>query len=324
MKKIAITGANGFVGSRLTGKLLARGYQVLSLVRHGANTSLLPGDADIVFVDYHGSDFAEKIAGCDVLIHGAALTRARYWNDFKKVNIDLTDKMILHANMSDSIAKLIFISSQAAAGPALDRDNPRRENDACHPVSLYGKSKMLAEKLVQDKCQKSYTIIRPAAVFGPGDRDFLFYFKLVKKHLALNIGSREKYLSLIYVDDLAELISLAVSTNRAEGEIFFAAHDESVSLTRFNAYLGECLNTFSNPVTIPAFFLDVLAILSELWASLHHNVALLNREKVRELNHHYWLVSNAKAKEYLHFAPDYDILEALHLTCKWYKEKGWL
>ncbi|MBN1326895.1 MAG: NAD(P)-dependent oxidoreductase [Candidatus Cloacimonetes bacterium] len=325
MNKVAITGANGFIGSWLARTLPEYGWEPVCLVRNSSDLSLLPENCIIRKVDYRDyHQLTVLLQDCSALIHGAALTRARKWSDFVTINIQFTEKLIELYQEIPSLKRFIFLSSQAAAGSASSLKRPRTEQDDCQPLSAYGRSKMLAEKLIMEKCRKDYTIIRPASVFGPGDKDFLVYFQLVKLHLALYPGITDKYLNLIYVEDLCRLISSSLHNSNAANEIFFAAGKDIISLKQFTNMVETVMDTFSNPVKIPCFFLKIIALGAELWGNISKQAVLLNRDKIREMCQNFWLIDNNKVTTLLDFKEKFTFQEALQKTADWYKQKGWL
>jgi len=324
MKKIVITGANGFLGSTITAKSLENNYDIVPLVRNGSDISLLSEKTDIHYVDYwNENELNNLFSGQQILIHNAGLTRANNWKTYKKVNVDLTDRIIDIFNRTSSMEHLIFISSQAAAGPS-SGNKPLDEESACNPVSLYGKSKLEAEKIIRQKVKKSWTIIRPASVFGPGDRDFLQMYKIIKKHIMLFPVQKEKIFSMIYSEDLAAFILSVLEDPKSQGQIFFAANDRSYTQVEIVQIIEQIMNTFSNHIVIPKILLDILAEIFELYSSITGELTVFNKERLKEFKLSNWQISNSKAKELLHFQPDFEIYEALNKTYQWYVQKGWI
>jgi len=324
MKKIVITGANGFLGSTLTSKLLEQNIDVVPLVRNGSDVSLLPDNSDIQYVDYRNMDELEKaFSGQQILIHNAGLTKAVDWETYKKINVDLTEKIIDVFNRTPSMEHFIFISSQAAAGPSPE-NIPINEDSFCNPISLYGKSKLEAEKIVRNKVVKNWTIIRPASVFGPGDKDFLQMFKIIKKHIMLFPVRKEKIFSMIYSEDLVKFILSVVDEPKAYEQIFFVSNDNASTQEELADYIEQIQNTFSNHIVIPEILLDILAEIFELYRKFTGKLTVFNKERLKEFKLSNWQISNKKAKELLHFQPDHDIYEALNKTYLWYRQKGWI
>jgi nucleoside-diphosphate-sugar epimerase len=322
MKKIAITGANGFIGSRLSSYLQNRDYEVRCLVRRGSNHSLLTGNPEIVYVDYEDAASLRKgLQDIEVIIHLAALTRAKTWEEFRKINIDLVEMLVQITNASESLEQFIFMSSQAASGPALSAIR-KREEEECQPVTMYGSSKLEAEEIIQEECLKAWTIIRPVSVFGPGEKDLLTYYKIVKKGVAPLIGMQDKYINLIYVDDLCRLIELTLGREAAKNEIFFAAGSETLSMSEFASLIAGSLKKKVIKVRILVPVLWLAAELLEIISINQTRPPILNREKLREMSRRYWLASNCKAEELLGFSQDTPLSEQIQTTINWNIKEG--
>ncbi len=324
MKKIVITGANGFIGSFLAYKLIQQKYDVTCFVRFGSNIELLSENNKIVYIDYSNKkELFHLLQDQEIIMHAAALTRAKKWEQFNEINIELTEKLIDCYNNTDSLKQFIFLSSQAAAGPAANQ-NPKTESDFCIPISMYGKSKLLAENIIQKKAEKPWTIIRPVAVFGPGEKDFLQFFKMIKKHISFLIGYSKKFVNLIYVEDLVDIIIKTLGNQKSYNQIFFASDENIYSWNDFISNLEKALNTSSVRLKIPEALLLPVAIISEFCAFHRDKIPLFNREKAKEMKQQYWLVSNKKAKELLNFKTSTDLYTNLKKTYDWYKEKDWM
>ncbi|NQV19427.1 MAG: NAD-dependent epimerase/dehydratase family protein [Armatimonadetes bacterium] len=324
MKKIVITGSNGFIGSFLAKKLIQQKYDVTCFVRHYSNTELLPENSKIVYVDYsNDKELSDLLQNQEIIIHVAALTRAKKWEQFKKINIELTEKLLDLYNKTPCLKQFIFISSQAAAGPAKNKI-PKTESDLCNPISMYGKSKLTAENIIKEKAEKPWTIIRPVAVFGSGEKDFLQIFKMVKKHISIFAGYSKKYLNLIWVDDLTDIIIKTMGNQKAYNQVFFASDGNAYTWNAFISNLEKALNTSSIRFRIPEILLFPAAVISEFCAFHRQKIPLFNREKVKEMKQRYWLVSNKKVKELQNYTASSDLQTNLKKTYEWYKEKGWM
>ena len=324
MKKVVISGSNGFIGSNLVKLLMNNNFDVKCLVRKGSDFSNLPKNADISFVDYNELEKLRSIIkGYEIFIHLAAVTKARKWKTFQKINIDLTSELIKIVNQEESIKHFIFFSSQAACGPALSYDNPKKESDICDPVSMYGKSKLLAEHFVLGKCKKNWTIVRPAAIYGPADKDFINYFKMIKNHISVKIGKNDRFFNLIYVDDLTKTIMKMLNNEKTYNTVFFAAGGVKYSMREFSEALERALPSFAFTIHINIGWLKIAALLNEIFSTKKH-FPTLNREKVKEIEKSYWLVSNDRIVKMLDFSEQNTLIDNLKTTYKWYKEHKWI
>jgi nucleoside-diphosphate-sugar epimerase len=325
MIKIAVTGANGFVGSRLVSKLRNNGYDVSCLVRTGANIDLLDSEDKIEYIDYNNTEELSRITlDCDVIIHNAGITRAKNWMQYQQVNVGLTANLLKLVNKNSKVKQFIFTSSQAASGPADDQSSPKHESDKNTPVTMYGKSKLMAERIIRKNCRKPFTIIRPVSVYGEGDKDFLQYFKLVKSKLAVKIGFKQKFLSLIYVEQLVEMISKTVLNKKAENETFFAVGTQKCSMTEFISHIESIIGNKAFKLIIPNVLLYPSALVSEIVSIFTRKVTILNRDKINEFKECYWLASAEKSTRLLKYTPENDLKTNLSKTYNWYKEKDWI
>lgn len=330
--KALVTGANGFVGSHLVEGLLSRGYQVTCLVRKTSNLRWLSG----LNVKYAYGEISEKeslrnvLKEIDFVFHVAGLTKkysclAKSKEEYFKVNYQGTKNLIeVCAEDNPQIRRFVYISSQAAVGPGKD-EQPLDETSPCNPITDYGKSKLEGEKIVLEYSSKlPVTIIRPTALYGPRDPDFLVIFEIVNKRFKTLLGKGESYVSLCYIEDIIDGIILAAENPKAIGQIYFIADDQIYPRREIPEIIAKVLNKKAINLRIPNALLFAVAFVSENIFRLLGKPALLNVQKVREISQKYWLCDVSKAKRELGFSPKYKLEEGARKTARWYKEKGWL
>ncbi|MCD4818970.1 MAG: NAD-dependent epimerase/dehydratase family protein [Candidatus Cloacimonetes bacterium] len=322
--KTAITGSNGFLGSRIVHKLQSNDYEIMALIRKNANRELLHPNTNIVEINYNNVFEIEKtLNGQDVLIHSAALTRAKRWTDFQEINIKFTERLIEIFNRTKSLKQFIFISSQAAAGPSVN-SKPKIESDLNNPVSYYGKSKLLAEQLIKKKIKKPYTILRPSSIYGQGDRDFLNYFKMINKGITVLPGKQKKFINLISADEVSEYVMHTINNKSAFNQTFFLTDGNIYSLDQFIKILKEVMHQKTKDFKIPDKLLSPIAKTIELSTLFSKKPAILNQQKVNEIKYNFWLSENLKAVKLLNYSPQNGLKNNLITTYNWYKKKGWL
>lgn len=279
---VAITGANGFIGRHLVRACSAARHEVLSVTRREYET-----------------DLARALTGADVVIHAAAMTRAPSAAMLTRANVDLT-AATLDAARTVGARRFVFISSQAAAGPASARDEPVTEDDPPAPIEEYGRTKLAAERLVADS-GIPFTIVRPAAVYGPGDRDFAVAFAFARRGIAIHPGNREQWISIVQVDDCVDGILAAATIDGAIGRTYFLANDEPVQWKEiYRRAAGEKLRL---DVEIPMPLARVGALAGDVAARITGTAGLLSSEKLKLAAPRYWICSNKRAKRELGFAP---------------------
>ncbi|TSA26987.1 NAD-dependent epimerase/dehydratase family protein [bacterium] len=323
-KKVLVTGANGFVGSNLVRALLENGYEVTCMVRRTSNLSSIENlPVTFKYADYNSiSSLQEACKGQDIIFHIAAKVREINEKRYFDANVEVT-RNLLESIKGSNIEKFVFLSTQAAAGPA-DGLIPKTENCDCNPVSYYGKSKLEAERVVREECPVPWVIIRPPSVYGPYDKDFLQYFELVNKHLAPLAGFKKKYFSLVYVEDLVQMIILASENEHANNEIFFAGDGNIYLLENFIDAVKKAMNKNAINLHIPIFLSYILAAFNECMKYFTKKQATINLQKVKEMKQCYWLCSIEKAQNMLNYKPHFSLKEGVSETYQWYKEHRWL
>jgi nucleoside-diphosphate-sugar epimerase len=323
---VLITGANGFVGSRLCRKFLDEGFHVVAGVRKTADLSLLDG----LELEYRYGDvtqpetLGEMVTGIDYVIHNAGLVKAKHKGTFFKVNTGGTKSLFeAIAKYNPQVKKTVYISSLAAAGPSVG-DKPLTEEDQTHPITSYGQSKLAGEGVVLSFAGKFNVLtIRPPGIYGPGDKEILSFFEVVNKRIKPFIGSPKRRLQLVHVDDLCRAVFLAVTTETKSGEIYFVAENRSYSMHELIALLEKGCGKKALPLRFPSSVFKAIAVVSELAFKLVGATPMLTREKAKELLTS-WEVSTAKAKRDFGFESLIPFEQGAKETYQWYRQKGWL
>jgi len=320
--KALVTGATGFIGSYLVEELLKRDYKVTCLVRKTSSLKWLEGlDINLAYGDcIEKQSLLNAVVGFDYVFHLAGLTKARNEKDFFAVNAAGTENLInAVTEKNPGIKRFIHLSSLAAAGPSRNL-SPVTETAEPKPVSEYGKSKLEGERIVlRYRSRIPLTIIRPPAVYGPRDKDMFTLFKMLKKGIFLWWG--KCYYSLLYVDDLVRGIIISAESKAAEGEIYYMADGNVYSNKDIAAAISFALNARPVRVRIPKMIMPLFANIGQ---RLSNKSNIINRDKIRELQHPYWICDPAKSKEKLGFIPKIGIKEGMKWTADWYRIHQWL
>ena len=327
---VLVTGANGFLGSHLVESLLAAGMRVRCMVRRSRDQSFIRHlPVEWAYADVSSAaGLPAACRGVDSICHCAALTRAPNQETFFRVNTDGTTALARAAlEAGAGLKRFLFVSSLAAAGPSLAPDDVLDEWQPPHPITWYGKSKWAAEQALLNMCNGDQplpvTIVRPAAVFGPRDRDFFANFRLIQRGLNLQLDSERRALSLIYVHDLVDLILLALQAPQALGQTYFASawvHSHA----ELCCAIARALNHRAICLKLPRATLVPMSLWSRAQCRITGRPPLLNDQRVLDLKAPYWVCSAARAARELGFAPRYDLAGAVRETADWYREQGWL
>jgi len=321
-----VTGATGFIGSHLAEALVSRGFEVDCLVRNpsrpgwldGLRVGVLKGDC----TDPEG--LKGVISGYDYVFHNAGVTKTSDVGEYYRVN-SLGAKIVAEAAARDcrGLRKLVYVSSQAAAGPS-SAGRPRTEDDEPAPVTDYGRSKLEGERHVLEyKDAVPVTIVRPSAVYGPRDRDIYTFFRLVSKGIRTAFAD-EHLVSLSYVDDLVDGIILAGTADTVSGDVFFLADEKPYDWDFVGATVAEVLGVKARRVVVPIPLMSVVALISEAFSAVSGRPTILNRQKMAEVRERYWVVDTARARKTLGYAPRHDFASGAALTAAWYRDNGWI
>lgn len=202
---ILVTGATGFLGSHVAEQLSREGRKVRALVRETSNLDFLKTLDDVEFV-YGSVDDKEACKrateGVTGIIHAAGLVKAKSTDDFRRVNMEGTENLVLGAEQAGTVKRFVFVSSQAVGGPSDAAGSPVRVGEESPPVTAYGRSKLMAEKiLLNSKKAVNCTILRPPAIYGPRDSEILIFFKAVRNGVLPLTNPLEAKYSMIYGPD---------------------------------------------------------------------------------------------------------------------------
>ncbi|MCB5228888.1 MAG: sugar nucleotide-binding protein [Candidatus Cloacimonetes bacterium] len=321
--KIAVTGANGFLGSKFVSGLQSPNWQTLALLRPNADPSLLSADQSIQTVDYTDvSSILSCLSGCDVLIHNAGKTRTSTFQEMMQANVGITARVLEAVNLSD-IKHFIYISSQAASRPSPD-GKPIDEEMASAPVNWYGKSKLWAERVIKQRCEKDWSIIRPVPVYGAGDRDFLSLFQMAKKGLSLSMANDKQILNMISAAQLTDFVKLCIQQPEARNQLFFASDGGEYTQASITEAISKAVGKRGIRLRIPKAMATTVFAGGELWAKFTHKSSVITWQKYLELSTSHWNCDISKARLLLGWAPQEDFEEQIKETYQWYCDHGWL
>jgi len=328
-KKLLITGANGFVGSFLTQYAIDADFDTYAGVRASANLDYIKDlKSTIIHIDFTDEDKLRaqlKENAFDFIIHNAGITRAKTQEEYHTVNAAYIFKMcklLIEENVIPK--KLIFTSSLAAYGPADYQMKQILDHDALpHPATMYGKSKLQAEKLIESLSRIPYIILRPTAVFGPREKDLFLSVKSINQNICLKIGKEKQYVSFIYVKDLAELMMHALES-KISRKAYFVTDGKLYNIDTYNDIISDHLGKKPRVITIPLGLVKPIAYCAELAGKISGNYPIINRDKMPEITARNWNCDVSPLVKDFNFEPQYTLEEALKETIDWYKEKQWI
>jgi len=326
MEKILITGSSGFVGSHLVEEALSRGLSVYAGIRSSSSKRYLQ-DERIQFVEMDFSDEAnlrdvvsEKY---DYIMHNAGITKAPNDETYLEINKGFTQNFV-EAIQSTQTApkKFTFTSSIAAFGPADNTEDQIVSNRMIPgPVTGYGRSKLAAEQYLHQQTDLPWVIIRPTAVYGPRDVDFLTLYKSIQKGIAGQIGFKDQHASFIYVKELARVM-LDVTLSKHTKTSYFASDGEKYHVQDLNKIVADSIGKKIVKIKIPLPLIKTIAGVNELYSKLSGKATILNFDKVNELKATNWYCDIENLKTDIGYNPKVLLKEGIEKTTKWYKAQN--
>jgi len=319
-----VTGATGFIGSRLVEHLLKRGTnEVYALVRNPSKLAWMKSAAGLHLLTGDLFSLPPLPANCEVVFHLAGLTKAVKPDDYYTVNQMGTASLLNKLVSSGLNSRLIFLSSLAAGSPAI-KGKPVKEDVRSDPASPYGKSKLLSEQeILKHKDRMETVILRAAAVYGPGDRDFLQFFQFINGGWLFTF-TKKITMSLCYVDDLVQAMEICALSVLRSGEIYNVADPIPRTWEDIGNEAARILNRKVKKIRAPLWLARTAAGASE-WASrITGKPSTLNLSKYRDMEKLSWVADTSKIKRDLGFETTWSFTEGLEETLQWYKDNRWL
>ena len=319
MNRILVTGANGFVGTALTRMLAEPGNNVRCAFRRQR-----PDNSDNAFYESvivgdinEETKWSNALQNVDSIVHLAARVHVMDETDpdplaaFRKVNVNGTKKLAYEAAKSGA-KRFIFMSSIKVNGEAT-KEHPFTEEDTPAPGDPYGVSKCEAEQTLLNISKETgleIVIIRPPLIYGPGvGGNFIRLLNWINRGIPLPLKSVDNRRSLVFVDNVADIIIRCINHPNAPGQTFFVSDGEDLSTPKLMSKLANAMKRPSRLVPFPPSVLLMIAksirkgdVAKRLLGSLQ--------------------VDSGKANRILGWSPPISVDEGLSRTVTWYKTLG--
>ncbi|MDO5674024.1 MAG: NAD-dependent epimerase/dehydratase family protein [bacterium] len=317
VRTIALTGATGFIGGAVAARLLGAGYRVRALVRPGSvhKCSQLPAKIEWVKGDCaEKAALGELLAGADSLIHCAGAVRGASAPAFSGANEDGVASLAQAAQAQKSPPRFLLISSLAAREPQL---------------SLYAASKRAGEEALRRLGENLFwTVFRPAAVYGPGDRELLPLFQTMFRGIAPVLGSPASRVSMLYVGDLAAAILTWLERpglNHAVKHAVYEVGDgrpQGYTWQEIIDIAAQCRGKGIVRIMVPDWLAKTLAQCNLAAAGLSGHAPMLTPWKVRELLHPNWVADSGPLTAATGWQPEMALAEGICRTMGLDMHKG--
>jgi len=325
---VLITGATGFTGIELTKKLVEAGLVVSALARGTSDLSPLEG-LDIKWFRGDASDEAtieEAVKGQEYVFHLAAAFRdaksseTDYWN----IHVKSTQLIVKEALKNPDFKRYIHISTIGVHGHI--ENPPATEEYPFSPGDGYQRTKLEAEHWLNEFAPENnlpYTIIRPAAIYGPGDRRLVKLFKMALNPYFLLLGKGKCMYHLVHVDDLTNTFIIAATHPDALGETFISGGDEPIAIADIGKIVAEHFGKTFKILRLPIgpFFLagDICEAICKPFKIeppiYRRRVAFYSKDRHFDVS---------KMRNVLGYAPRHTNRDGIIETATCYAQKGWL
>ncbi len=333
---LLITGASGFIGSHLIEESLLKGYKVFAAVRKSSKL-ILPDNTDVTVVQldyYDQAKLVEQLANLklqygrfEYLIHNAGITRANKPDEFNEVNNLLPQRLVTALVASKNIPdKLLLVSSMAAFGPGDKKSMiPISVNMPMNPISNYGKSKKAISNFFLTQSPIPFILVYPTAVYGPRDKDFIEFVKLIKNGFEPYLGLYHQALSMVHVSDLSFAI-VGLLEKGSNNEQYIVSDGKNYNKKELGSIIKRILNKNTIKLFIPVTPVLWIAGLIEVVYKIvaPNKTPLLTKEKINEISAANWSCDAKMVWEVLGTKPRHDLESGMLHTIEWYDNNGML
>ena len=326
--RVLVTGGTGFTGKVLVAKLCALGCDVRVLARRSSNRSGLEHPA-IEWVEGEVFDAAavdRAVQGVQYVFHIAAAYRSANLRDeeYQRVNVEGTQLLAAAAARNPGLKRFVHVSTVGVLGH-IERP-PAEETTPYNPGDVYQRSKTEAEQwLLAFAAAQSLPIVvvRPAAIYGPGDRRLLKVFKMAKLPVVPLIGWSKGLYHLIHVEDLVAFMIHVADRREAVGEVFICGNPRATSIKEIIATVAERLGRKPLFVRFPAWPLFSVAAVCEFVCKplriepplYRRRVAFFTKDRAFD---------TSKMRRLTGFECRYTDAEGVRATTDWYLEQHWM
>ena len=301
---VALTGATGFIGNRVARRLVASGCKLQALTRATSDRSRLSG-FNIQWVEGALEDvdsLRRLVRGVDAVVHCAGAVRGATQAHFDCMNVNGVARLVRAAVEQHPLPRFLLISSLAAREPGL---------------SYYAASKRQAETVLAGHAgSMSWSVLRPPAVYGPGDREMLPLFRWMARGVAPLVGSDSSRVSLLYVDDLAEAV-IKWLRNKNCSQAVFELHDGRPAGYSWQDVIDTIEHLTGKrvrSVKVPLAVLKTVSSLNLSAARIFGYAPMFTPGKLRELRHPDWVCDNTAFTRKTGWTPQVSLEEGLRRT----------
>ncbi len=322
---VALTGATGFTGGALARRLIAMGYHVRSMSRRPLTQE--ERDSGIEWIQGSLTDydrFDALVAGARYCLHVAAMYRSEGSREaFLKANAE-SSQALLRASRKAGVERFVYCSSIGVHGSVAQ--SPADEDAPYDPRDPYQESKLLAEDACREEMMRpgmDVVIVRPCAIYGPGDTRMLKMFRMVQRRSFFFIGAHQPNFHPVYIDDLVEGLLLSMTHADAPGGTFILGGRSYLPLRDYVATAARVLGVPAPRLTLPYGLVNLAARACEALCAPFGIQPPLHRRRLTFFKHNRAFTIE-RAERMLGYRPAVGLEEGFTKTVAWYREQGML
>lgn len=295
--RVAVTGANGFIGRHVVTRLASRGDTAVAVPRPFTHDALVG-----------------QFRAVDVVVHLAGVVAANDEQTYVDGNVTATQRIAGAAR--DAGVRIVHVSSLAVAGPA-PSVAPHVESATPAPITTYGRTKLEGELAVKSTSGLRWTVLRPGVVYGPGDRALVPLFRMARSGLLPLVGRVDAAYTFIYVDDMVDVIAAAIDRALA-GVTLFAGHPQPVTPRALVEEVRDAAGGNAKIVRIPQPLLRLIARAGDAAGALRGRPVVINSRRFVELNSPGFVCRVDRLRQDLGVEPRVGLADGLRLASGWY------
>lgn len=318
---VALTGATGFVGSHVLEALRRAGVPRRVLVRGGGRLAAVGAEEEVILgaLDEPAA-LRPLLRGVGTVLHIAGLVRAARQEDFERANAAGTAALLEAAAQVTPAARVVYVSSLAAAGPSPTPAGLPAERPPA-PVSAYGSSKLRGEEHVR-RWRGAWVILRPPAIYGPRDRDVLQFFRLVARGV-VPVPAGERWVTVAHVADVVRAVLAGATVGT--GEVLPLGEPRPWRLDELLAALAEA-GGLPRPriVPLPTTLVRAAGLAGDALQRLGWRGVAMTSDKAQELLARHWTADTAPTFARLGLAGYVPFSDGARATWEWYRQHGWV
>ncbi len=323
-RKVLVTGAAGFTGSNLCNRLAELNAEVTAFVRsNGAkakfhsNVHILSGDLTNI------EDCNRAVEGMDTIFHVAAVFRSVNVTDsyLTSVHVNATEHLVRAAKAANC-RRFVHTSTIGVHGHV--KNGPGDEETEFSPGDTYQITKAEGEHRAVALAKElgvALTVVRPCAIYGPGDTRFLKLVRPINKRRFVMIGDGEARYHFVHIDDLVSGYLLAGEVDAAVGEAFVIGGAEAPTLNELASDIAGILNVSAPKLKVPIGPVKAAAWLCEKVSALLNVEPILHRRRLAFFTKNRQF-SIEKAQRLLGYEPKVDLDSGLRTLIAWYRAEG--